>query len=108
MMLALRELAAAALGAVVVLGNATAAEAYHGDRIGGASSAIVGTTAGQIAAESGLLATGERAAGLLGPEGYAVGTMAGCFVGIGAHGWSNIGAIASSLNPFDRSPRVKQ
>lgn len=61
--------------------------------------------AAQIAAESGLLAAGERAAGIFGPEGLAVGSMAGCFVGIGAHGWANAKSIASALNPFDRTPR---
>jgi hypothetical protein len=47
----------------------------------------------------------QRAAAMFGPEGFAVGTLAGCFVGVGAHGWTNIKHIVSSLNPLDRSSR---
>lgn len=60
-------------------------------------------TAGAILAEEGVLTVAERVAGIVGPEGYGVGMMAGCFVGVGAHGVANIGTIVDSLNPFDRS-----
>jgi hypothetical protein len=71
--------------------------------LGGLGLKVGERTAGQIAAESGLLATGEKAAGVLGPEGYAVAVMTGCFLSIGVGGWDGIQHIAESLNPFDRA-----
>lgn len=66
---------------------------------------VAESTAGMAFAEGAVLTTAERAADLFGPEGFAVGTLAGCFVGIGAHGVSEIAKIVSALNPFDRSAR---
>jgi hypothetical protein len=61
--------------------------------------------AGMALAEGATMTAAQRAAALLGPEGFAVGTLGGCFFGIGVHGVSSIRKLASALNPFDRSPR---